>query len=229
MKKIILFFISILIIHLSLSAQNSEFITVKAGNKILDYFPIPVRYRYPEFTSGQVLFKNGMVNTSRLNYNFLIDEIEFIQSRDTLAIIKKKDIRLIVVAADTFLFDNGYLEQIHGGQVKVGLRQRIKLKEVQKKDSYGTSSSGSASNSYGLLPSQGNFYKLVPNEDMLFQKTLEYYLATPSSGFVPFKKKSVLQLFPQKTDEIKLYLKSNKVDFDSRDDLLRFADFLRSL
>ncbi len=39
----------------------------------------------------------------------------------------------------------------------------------------------------------------------------------------------LIQLFPQNEDEIKAYIKSNKVDFDSRDDLLRFADYLRSL
>lgn len=228
--KIFLFFISsILILNISVSAQNNELITVKAGSKILDNFPVTVRYRYPEFTSGQILFKNGTVNTTRLNYNFLIDKMEFIQSRDTLSLVKKNDIRFIVVAQDTFFYDNCYLEQISGGPVKVGLRQRIKLKEVLKKDSYGTSSSGSSTNSYGMLPSDGNFYKLTANEDLVFQKTMEYYLATSSSGFVQFKKKSVLQLFPQKAAEIQKYLKSNKVDFDSREDLLRLAEYLRNL
>jgi hypothetical protein len=98
-----------------------------------------------------------------------------------------------------------------------------------KKDSYGTSSSGSATNSYGSLPVDGSFYKLAANEDMVFQKILEYYLTTSSSGFVQFSKKNVIQLFPQKGDAIKAYLKSNKVDFDSRDDLIRLAYYLGSL
>lgn len=229
MKKILFFASSILILNISVSAQKNEPITVKAGYKILDFFPVSIRYRYPEFATGQVLFKNGTVNTTRLNYNFLIDEMEFIQGRDTLSIIRKKDIRMVVVAQDTFYYDNGYLEQITGNPVRVGLRQRIKLKEVLKKDSYGTSSSGSATNSYSMLPTDGNFYKLTANEDMVFQKTMEYYVATSSSGFVQCKKKSVLQLFPQKADEIQKYLKTNKIDFDSREDLLKLAEYLKNL
>lgn len=229
MNKIIFFICSILILNISLSAQKNELITVKAGTKIFDYFPVQERYRYPEFISGRVQFKNGIYSDTRLNYNFLLGEMEFIQSRDTLSIVNKKDIRYIVVAQDTFFYDKGYLELISGGPVKVVLKQYIKLKEVLKKDSYGTSSSGSATNSYGSLPVDGNFYKLAANEDMVFQKTLEYYLATPASGFVQFSKKNVFQLFPQKEAAIKSYLKSNKVDFDSRDDLLRLADFLCSL
>jgi hypothetical protein len=227
MKKII-FICSVLILNLPLEAQNNELIEVKAGNEILDYFPVPVRYLYPEFMSGQVLFKNGTVNITRLNYNFLMDEVEFIQSQDTLSIFKKKEIRLIAVAQDTFFYDNGYIEQISGGPVRVGLRQRYKLKEVLNKDAYGTSSSGSARNSYNLFPSDGNLHKLTANEDMVFQKTKEYYLATSSGTFVQYRKKTVLQLFPQKEDAIRDYIKSNKIDFDSVEDLLKLAGYLRS-
>jgi hypothetical protein len=229
MKKNVVFICSILILNFSLSAQKTELVTVKAGTKVIDYFPLKERYRYPEFTTGQVLFKNGAGSTSKLNYNLLMGEMEFIQYRDTLSIIKKKDIRLIVVAQDTFYYDNGYLEQIAGGQFKVVLKEYIKLKEILSKDSYGTSSSGSATNSYGYLPSDGNFYKLAANKDMVFQKTQEYYFATPSSGFVQYSKKNVIRFFPQKEDDIKAYLKSNKVDFDSREDLLRLADYLHGL
>ncbi|MEI6050171.1 MAG: hypothetical protein WCS03_14805 [Bacteroidota bacterium] len=229
MKKIVFLICSILILNISLSAQNNDLITVRAGTRILDYFPVSVRYRYPEFITGKILFKNGNSNTNRLNYNFLLDEMEFIQSQDTLSIAKKKDIRFIAVAQDTFFFDNGYLEQICGGPVSVGLRQRIKLKQVLKKDSYGVSSSGSATSSYNSLPADGNFYKLSANEDMVFQKTKDYYLATKSSGFIQFRKKTVLQLFPEKEAAIKDYLKSNKINFDSKDDLLKLAEFLQRL
>lgn len=214
---------------MTLLAQKYESVTVKAGFRVIDYFPFSERYRYPEFVQGRVQFKNGVYSDTKINYNMLMSEMEYIKSRDTLSIINKKDIRFIVVAQDTFIYDKGFLELIHSGTVEVGLKQYIKLKEVLKKDSYGTSSSGSATNSYGTLPADGTFYKLAANEDLVFQKTLEFYLASPSDGFIPFTKKNVLQLFPQKTDVIKAYIKSNKVDFDSRDDLLRLAEYLQSL
>ncbi len=228
MNKIVVFICSVMVLSISLSAQKNELITVKAGTKIMDYFPVQERYRYPDFISGMVLFKNGIYSETWLNYNFLMGEMEFIKSKDTLTIINKKDIRYVVVQ-DTFYYDKGYLELISGGPVRVALKQYFKLKEVLKKDSYGTSSSGSATNSYGSLPVDGSFYKLAANEDMVFQKTLEYYLTTSSSGFVQFNKKNVIQLFPQKGDVIKAYLKSNKVNFDSRDDLIRLAYYLGSL
>jgi hypothetical protein len=229
MKKNVIFIFSVLILNISLSAQKNELITVRAGTRVIDYFPLSIRYRYPEFISGKVQFKDGIYSETRLNYNFLMGEMEFIQVRDTLSIINKKDIRLISVAQDTFYYDNGYMQQIAGGSFKVGSKEYFKLKEVMNQDSYGISGSGSATNSYGMLPAEGNFYKLVVNKDIVFQKTREYYFTTASGGFVQFSKKNIIRMFPQKEDAIKAYLKSNKVDFDSGTDLLRFSDFLRGL
>jgi hypothetical protein len=229
MKKLFFLFYTVVILNISLSAQKNKPVIVREGTRIVDYFPFQERYRYPVFTTGQITFKNGTINSVNMNYNLLMDEMEFIQSHDTLSVVKKKEIRYVVIAVDTFLYDNGYLEQIYGSTVKVGLRQRIKLKEVLKKDPYGTSSSGSATNSFGQLPTDNNLYKLTVNEDMVFQKMEEYYLKTPTSGFVQFRKKNVLQLFPEKSDAIKSYLKSNKVNFDFREDLLRLAEYLNRL
>jgi hypothetical protein len=84
-------------------------------------------------------------------------------------------------------------------------------------------------NSYGSLPTNGNFYKLTANTDLLLQRTLEYYLSDQSGGFVQFTKKNVMQLLPQYEAAIKAYLKSNKVNFEKRDDLIRLADYLKTL
>lgn len=230
MKKTIFFICSILTFSGSLSAQKYEPVTVKAGMRVVDCFPFNERYRYPEFITGRIQVKSGVYSEVKLNYDFLNGEMEYIKNRDTLAIANKKDIKFIVVAQDTFYYDKGfYMELISGGHVKVVMKQYIRLKETLKKDSYGTSSSGSATNSYGSMPINGNFYMLIANEDMVFQRTLEYYLSDQYGGFIAYTKRNVMQLFPQHEDTIKAYLKTNKVNFDKRDDLLRLADFLQNL
>jgi len=230
MKKILVFVFHILIINISLSAQKYEPVIVKAGMRVVDCFPFTERYRYPEFVIGRIQLKSGVYSDTKLNYDFLNGEMEYIKNKDTLAIVNKKDIRFVVVAQDTFYYDKGYyLELISGGTVKAVMKEYIKLKETQKQDSYGTSSSGSATTSYGSLPVGGNFYMLTANEDMVFQKTREYYLSDQSGGFVSYNKKNVIQLFPQHEDAIKAYIKSNKIKFDNRDDLIRLAGYLSAL
>lgn len=229
MKKTLLIILPLLVLNIYLSAQKDELITVKAGTRLIDYFPIPERYLYSEFTTGRILLKNGNYSDRKLNYNHLAGEMEFIQGRDTLSIANRKDIGLIMVAQDTFYYDKGYIEQLRGGKIKVGLKQYVELKEKQNLDTYGVSSSGAATTSFGSMPADGNFYKLTANKDLIFKRTLQYYIATPESGFVLCNKKSIIKLFPQKKDKIKSYFKARTVKFDSKEDILRLADFLNSL
>jgi hypothetical protein len=230
MKKIVFLICSFLTLTGSLSAQKYEPVTVKAGMRVVDCFPFNERYRFPEFVTGRIQVKRGIYSDTKLNYNFLSGEMEYIRDKDTLAIANKKDIRFVAVAQDTFYYANGYyLEKIYDGPFKVFLKQYMKLKETQKQDSYGTTSAGAAMNSYGSLPANGNFYKLTANTDLMLQRTLEYYISDQSGGFVQYTKKNVMLLFPQHEDKIKAYLKSNKVNFDKRDDLIRLAGYLSAL
>jgi hypothetical protein len=228
MRKVIVLLVSLLAFSAGLTAQGYRLVVVKAGTKVVDYFPLNERYRYPDFIPGTVVFKSGKSSDMKFNYNLLFSEIEFVQAAETLSITKKKDLRY-VAAQDTFYYDNGFIEIISGGQMKVGLKQYYKIRDVLKSGAYGTTVRSGSADTYNSISANGLTYGLIPNEDIELQKMIEYYLYTPSNGYTLFIKKNVLQLFPERSDEIKAYLKANKVDFDSRDDLLRFADFLRTL
>lgn len=229
MKKLLLCISIFLSILTGLSAQKKVNITVPAGTKVQDYFSFKEMYRYPVFNDGIVFFKNGAITASKLNYNLLSGEMDYPHLKDTLSIANPAEIKFITIAADTFYFDKGYLELIYGGHVQVGIKQYFQLKETQKRDSYGSAGSNSATDSYSTLQSAGQTYKLVLNQDRIFQKVSEFYLATPNSEFVLFTKKKVMKLFPQNKSAIEAYLKFNKVDFDSETDLTRFAGYLSGL
>jgi hypothetical protein len=229
MKKILYTVFSISLLNACLFAQRNDLITVKAGTKVIDYFSVKERYRYPDFSNGLLAFKNGTISSGRFNYNILLGEMEFIQSRDTLSINNKNDISLIVVAQDTFLYDNGYIELIHGGPVKVGLMQNVKLKEILRKGAMGTVNRSSSIEAFNSMSLMGNIYDLVPDEDWIFQKTENYFLLTSEKGIVQFSKKNLIEAFPQKEKAIKDYLKSNKIHFDSRKDIFKLTDYLDSI
>ncbi|HAM08965.1 MAG: hypothetical protein A2X05_11590 [Bacteroidetes bacterium GWE2_41_25] len=229
MKRTITTIGTALILTGSLSAQNNDLIVVKAGTKLLDYFTVAERYLYSEFIPGRVIFTNGSQSDRNLNYNFIAGEIEFIQRHDTLSIANRKDVRMVLIAQDTFYYDNGYIELIRSGSPGIGQKQFIDLKEIQKKDPYGTASSGGASSSYSSLPADGNFYKLTADKDIVFKKTIRYYIKLTENDFRLFNRKNVLDLYPGSKKTIKSYLKTNKVKFDSKEDLFKLAEFLQKL
>jgi hypothetical protein len=159
----------------------------------------------------------------------MMREMEYLNGKDTLAIANKTDIHQIIISGTVFEVNKGYLELIYNGKVTVGKKQYYNLMDVKKKDPYGEIGSGAATDTYISLHSNGHYYKLTANQDRIFQKVTEYYLATPTSGFVIFNKKKVKQLYPQQKKAIDDYLKSDKVDFESKKDLIRFAEYLGGL
>ncbi len=230
MKNILLIPFLLVLFAPCLQAQKNETITVKAGSKIQDCFSVQQRYRYPAFTAGKVYFQNRGYSISELNLNFLSGEMEFLHSGDTLSIANPKDIELITIATDTFYYDNGYLELLRGEQIKVAVKQYFKMKEIQKKDSYGNSGTLGATDAYSTYQSGGISYKLIYNRDMVFEKLSEFYLAVSNDRFVPSNnEKQILKLFPKKKDSIQDYFNSNKTNFGSKDDVLKLADFLITL
>lgn len=227
-RKILSLVVLIIIIN-PLSGQKLETVTVKAGTKILDYFPVSIRYLYSDFVMGRVWFRSGVYTDRMLNYNFLAGEIEFIQGRDTISIANKKEINQVIIAQDTFYYDQGYIEQLTTGKIKAGRKQLYELKIVQNKDSYGSSSAGASTTSYGSLPADGNFYKLTANKDMIFQGSIRYYLSAQEGNFLLFSRKSLYQLFPEKKNQISTFLKQNKINYNSQEDLIKVTDFLNHL
>ena len=228
MRSVIFPLVATLFFSINIYAQNYKTVVVKAGTSMKEYFSMKDRYRYSQFSTGKAVFKNGTSKNLNFNYNYLNGEIEFVQGNDTMYIPKKKEL-MYVVAPDTFYYDNGYIENISGGTLKVGLKQYVRLKDILKQGAFGTTNRSGTIETYSSVWADGNSYSLIPKEDIEVQMTLEYYLSNSPGTFILFNKKNSIQLYPLSEDKIKAYIKSNKVDFDSRSDLLKFADFLRGL
>jgi hypothetical protein len=213
----------------SLNSKAQNIITVKAGTRVIDYFPAAERYRYPEFISGMVIFKDNTSIAARLNYNILTGEVQFIQKNDTLAITNTKAIDNVRILADTFYYDNGYLEVVAGRDPSImAIKQYIKLVDVKKEGALGTRNSTTNSQTVDYI-FNGTMFNLICQEDLVLSKKTDYYLGNKSSGFFYYTKKNVLKLFPQKKSAIENFIKHNDVNFRNKVDLLQLTEFLQGM
>ena len=75
-------------------------------------------------------------------------------------------------------------------------------------------------------------YDLVVPEDYVYKREVAYYIATPSGALEPFKRKNVLNLFSYNKfhkAEIQKYLKTNNINFDKQEDVIKLAEYLSTL
>ena len=200
-----------------------------AGTKIIDNFPPSVRYLYPQFLEGQVVLNDGLSSASMMNYNMLHDEIEFIQGNDTLIIRRKENLKYVIADSDTFIYMPGYGKLIYGQKLKVYCKDRFYLKEILKKGAMGSVNRTAAIGAFSDFEQQGVPYNLVVPEDMVFKREVSYFFATSKGTYEPFKKKNILNLFSHHKADIQKYLKTNKLNFEKQDDIIKLAEYLSTL
>src|SRR5690348_12561332 len=100
MKAILVTVVILLCYSNSFSQKNH--LTIQDGDDVVKSFSDSIKFLYSQFVSGYVYFENGTMSRALLNYNLLVEEMQFIKGNDTLAIANESTIKLITVYKDSF-------------------------------------------------------------------------------------------------------------------------------
>lgn len=224
----------ILLSNSYLAAQDSTLVTIKAGNRVDDVLKPADIFYYPQFTNGQVFFRDGSKALGKMNYSRLFDQVLFIGPKgDTLALADEKTIKFIAIVQDTFFYDEGYIRLIeNSGVVKLAEKQIWVVADVRKIGTHNRPTSTVAVTSfstYADVIGRAKSYDLLINEDIVIRRETYYYFGDEYNKFARAGKKRLLLLFPKEQMNLENYLKENKVNFDKRDDLEKLAQFLSQL
>jgi len=226
--KSIIFFTFLFITHTyDGNAQVKRTVKVKAGTKVTDYFSQSEVYRYPVFIQGKVVFNDGRYALNKYNFCILTGEMLFLNEQgDTLVINNQNKIRTVEIGNDTFYNDNGFLEVVTGKSPIMAMKQYVKISDIERQGAMGSKSSGTQSVNYGV---DSRDHKLVAQEDMIMSANTDYYIGSSISEFTLYKKKRVLELFPEHNSEIENYITDQKINFKNKEQLISFTDFLQTL
>ena len=209
-------------------AQGQKTYTIKPGENIYDVLLIKDIYSYPDFITGTVIFRDGKIVTSRLNYNILVGAIQFIDGKgDTLSLANEHTIKYVVLEKDSFCYYDGYIKLINNDRT-VRLGKKIFFEEFeQKPGSYGMSSGTTAAVTLSSILEKRQ-YDLDTKQELILRKNSEYVLGN-GNEFLVAEKKNLLKLFPKHKKSISDYLKNDPINFTKEEDLFRLTTFLHSL
>lgn len=212
-------------------AQNNAPVTIKAGSRPGDVLADTEIYHYPGFVQGQVFLKDGTVATARLNYNRLLDEMQFIDPKgDTLSMASEQTIRFVALGADSFYFASGFVRRLSGGNnARLAIKQFWKVADNRKQGGYNTTSSLAASVPKGFFTAGNRMQRLNIGEDLVLEKAELYYFGNRNNRFLVAGKKNLLTLFPKSEKQITSFLNDNKIDFRKKEDLEKVLTLLEQL
>ena len=224
-----LLFLFILIGYSNLFAQDSTLVTIKTGMRIRDVISLSDIFLHPQFITGNVFFRNGMIATGKMNYNSLSDQMLFIDPNgDTLALKDEKTIKFIALGDDTFYYVDGYVRLVTSNNViKLVERKIWEVADVRKIGSHNRPAATFAVSPLGKITDGfGRTYDLVTDEDWVLRKRSRYYFGDTYDRFLPAAKNNLMSFFPKMQKVLSNYLKENKVNFHKKDDLEKVAQFL---
>lgn len=227
MKLLVLF----VIMYVSPDAFSQKQVSynVKAGVQVSDVIPFNEIYRYPAFTNGTVVFKDGKTIGGKLNHNMLFGSIQFLDPKgDTLALINENTIKLVSILTDTFYFDKGYYH-VASSKGPVKLLEKIYFKEfIQKPGSYGlASSTTSVDNISSILERRS--YELNTSQELILVKHTEFALAARDGSVIYPDKKKLLKIYSKHKPAVDVYMNNNSVAANNKDDLQKLMNFLADL
>jgi hypothetical protein len=215
-----------------LEAQDSTTIKIEAGQLLSEVITPSIRYRFPAFKQGKVLLKDKTSYDSKLNYNLLTGEIDFISREgDTLAIGDALRVNLdrVIIDTNSYFYNNkGYLEVVKESKAgSLAKKQNFIIASTEKIGAYNLSSPASAIDSYSsYMDPSGTFYTLRVREDVTLKLKTEYFFGNEYHLFMPATRKNLDRLFFKKKAEIEKYLKEHLTNFDNEEDLKKLLSFL---
>jgi hypothetical protein len=207
------------------SVAQDTVITIKAGEEVSALYEHI--YKYPLFSAGTVYFNDGTIARSKMNLNLLLEVMQFINDKgDTLALDDENTIKHITVGADTFFFQEGYLQLVSTyGKTELVTRQKIKFLNEKNIGAYGISTATHTIDNYNTLRAFGT-YSLKLNKDLIYSKEKKFFFSKGNDGFILANKKNILRMFSSKKSLVEKYLEEQKLDFNNEEDLKNLFAYL---
>ena len=220
MKKYL--FLFILMLPGWVFAQNRQIIEANSGEDLSEKVSSQLQYLFPEFTDGEVYFKNSPKVKGKLNYNMLVGEMQFLYFNDVMS-FDMGDVVTMNINGRIFFPYKGreFAEQLLStdiGQLRV-LRKGNAAPYAQK-GAYGTSSATESITSISSIGSDMQRYDLSVTSNVLISVRYFYYLVGANGKYTQIKNvKSFTKQYPAHRTQIEAFVKERSIRFDKEDDL----------
>lgn len=210
-------------------AQGAGKITLKPGQS-----PSKKVYLHPAFQQSKVLFTNGGTNTSLLNYNLLTGEIEFInKAGDTLALSNMASIQTISLGEDVFVHDpvtQHVLAKVEEFEnLSVFVKKKYELKDRKQIGAYGMPTTSTSPTNVREYMADNTMYRFSGNEEVIYAVEPTYYLQDQNKLFHVATRANLLRLTANHKNEVEKFLKNNRINFKSGQDLKKVLEFYSGL
>ena len=185
----------------------------ETGDLLMEYDDIiGSPYYHEDFVEGQIVMNSGQIFESPLRLNLYTEQIELrAEDGSSYSVSDPKNIKYIIIGEQKFLYlpsphdlsKTISMESLYEGKFSLLLKRSVKFQDLVPPQPY----------------VEYQAPRFVKNDDELF-------LLHPELGYVEIRsRKSLLNALPDKGDELKAYIKKEKLDPVVPGDMVKILEY----
>jgi hypothetical protein len=229
--KTIYFLLLLLFVPICLPGQTPQKIQLDNNKTSSESIKPELQQIFPDFRNGQIYYKNKNPIKCMLNYNFLLDEVLFINEKgETMALANPEDLKYVLITDRMFIpSPQGYFEVVERGKISLLYKWHCRITETRKEGALGLPTDAPSVYQMNRISFDNKEWKMDVDKEAVASVEVIPYLNKESKFVLIQGAKSYLKVFKSEKSEIKRYLDQNPVDFRKESDLRRMTIYCNSL
>jgi hypothetical protein len=216
-------FISLLLSTAVASQNRPETLIVRAGEDPIKVLPFEYLYLNKNFQDGCLEFQLGRKSgTYKFNLYLLTGEVRFIsEKKDTMTVQQDVTVKYLHLGKDKYYHD------INQGYFKILARDTLGMLTSRVEFSHYVPTNVA----YGTVKHKTTAISTEDRgKEQTFERTLRYHLIDSRGSVSAFADKTAfIKLFHNGEDQIKAFIKENKISFKKEADLIKLFEYCASL
>jgi hypothetical protein len=189
------------------------------------------QYYFSSFSEATILMKNGQTQSQALNYNTLTGMMVFRKGDKLYDITNQETIDTVYIEKCKFVpVGKNFYEVAYSGRLYSYFIQHTgNLAQPGKPVGYGGTSQLSSSSYVSTANLTGMQWNIALPKDYEVVPSSVYWIRAGNAWFDFETEKQLLKLFPDKSSQMKEFLRANKIRIDKPESVAKLIDYLNKL
>lgn len=185
------------------------------------------QYLFTEFSNSEVLMKNGQKQDPMMNYNTVTGMMVFVRDNKYYDLTNPEMVDTIYLQDRKFIpAGKMYYEVLAKGSVDLFTLHEGVLMSAGTPVGYGGTSQVSSSNYLSNIKLEGGEFNMPIPADYIVKVSKKYLIRKGDEWLEFTNEKQIIKLFPDKADQLRKFIKENRIRFDRPDNVARLAALL---
>lgn len=178
-------------------------------------------FLFPEFVPGSVKMKDGRTEVAMMNYNKITEEMIFEKEGIKLAFDSLQTIDTVYIESRIFIpHIKVFYELLVMGRVSLFVQNKCNPVDPGDPSGYGGKTETGAVRNLSSISNSVHTYKFeLPNNYYILDATL-YWITRNNIFYKANTSSQITKVFPEKSKEIKQFIKDHKLDLKNTTDLI---------